>query len=81
MRVLELKIVPGFLRDIISGDKTFELRYDDKLYSPGDVLRLHDGSEREPVDVQVTYVLSSFELAQGYVALGIRLMDSKRGRE
>ena len=73
MRTIELSVLPGFLDDILSGDKTFELRYDDKLYRPGDILRLSDDSRT--IEVRVTYVLSSFELAQGYVALGF-----KRGR-
>ena len=74
MRTIELSVLPGFLDDILSGDKTFELRYDDKLYRPGDILRLSDNNSRT-IEVRVTYVLSSFELAPGYVALSF-----KRGR-
>ena len=73
MRIIELKILPEFLDDILTGDKTFELRYDERGYRPGDILRLCDDSRT--VEVRVTYVLSGWGLRESYVALGF-----KRGR-
>ena len=74
-----LKIHPEFLDDIINGDKTFELRYDDRAYRADDVLRLDAGLAFPVARVKVTYVLSGWGLRAGYVALGIKLILKEGG--
>ena len=79
----ELKIERAFYDAIVSGDKTFEIRYNDRGFNKGDTLTLravHDGlmdySARE-ITVEVVYVLSGWGLQQNWVALGIRPVDQE----
>jgi hypothetical protein len=82
----DLKIWPEFFDQLMSGQKTFELRNDDRGYAVGDVLRLrewilegHFYSGRE-ARRQVTHLLrhrpdagcaATFGLAPGFVILSI----------
>ena len=85
----ELKTWPEFYRCLESGEKTFELRKDDRGFRAGDVLRLREWRRLRVVDGvaegeytgremrrTVTYVLSGFGLERGYVALGLSPADS-----
>ena len=42
----ELKILPQYFKDVISGEKTFEIRKNDRAFRKGDMLALneHDGN-------------------------------------
>lgn len=79
-KVHELKTWPAFLEHVISGDKTFEIRKNDRLFAVGDRLWLRGWDPREERytdrehTLVVTYVLDStkFGLQPGYVALGIK---------
>lgn len=82
MTIHELKTWPAFFWPVVHGDKTFELRKNDRDFQVGDVLVLR---EWDPVTEQytgasspgwhVTYVLaaemSGWVLQPGYVVLGI----------
>ena len=79
----ELKIERAFYDAIVSGDKTFEIRYNDRGFNKGDTLTLmsvqdglRDHSARE-LTVEVVYVLSGWGLQQNWVALGIRPVDQE----
>jgi hypothetical protein len=66
-----LKIKPQYLTRITSGQKLFELRYNDRDYQVGDSLWLDDGN-RPAFKVEITYVLSYPEaLKENWVVLGI----------
>lgn len=47
----DLKTWPHFFSKIVSGEKTFELRNDDRHFAVGDDLRLREWS---PVDMEYT---------------------------
>jgi hypothetical protein len=66
MTVHTLKIRQKFLRELIEGTKTFEIRYNDRDYKVGDILRFcgdtrqdeeYDGFSQS-FDFKVTYILS-----------------------
>ena len=73
----ELKILPKYLIDIERGIKTFEVRFNDRNFQVGDVLRLKEffGGEytgREHL-CRVCYILDDPAFVkEGFVILGIR---------
>ena len=80
----QIKIQKAFADAVLNGDKQFEVRYNDRGYQKGDIVKfvVMDGSlterahklNRKPYEI--TYVLSSFVgLASGYVVFGIREAD------
>lgn len=76
--VKELKIRQEYLEKVILGEKTFEIRKNDRNYQVGDilVLREYEGDYTGRVAVvEVLYVLDEFEgLAPGFAALSIQLI-------
>lgn len=80
VQVHELKTWPEYWEPISIGNKTFEIRLNDRNYKVGDYLQL---SEFEPgkgytgrsLVVKVTYILSVMPFVpEGYVCMGIKLM-------
>ncbi len=73
----ELKTWPEFFAPLARGEKTFELRRGDRVFSVGDLLDLRewskcDGYTGREVVRRVTYTLTDpVFLAVGYVALGL----------
>jgi hypothetical protein len=69
--------VAGFFDPLSRGEKTFEIRRGDRLFSVGDLLRLrewskHDGYTGREVVRRVTYTLTDPAfLAVGFVAMGL----------
>ena len=81
MQQHELKCWPDFFSKVITGEKTFELRKNDRDYHGGDELWLREWDHnrkaytgRECV-VDVPYLLAGQwpGLAEGYVVMSIRL--------
>ena len=80
IRVHELKIAKDFPDSVYFGDKTVEVRLNDRGYQKGDIVRFKPLSGHGTIDTrhplynhefEITYVLGSFVgLAQGYVAFG-----------
>lgn len=75
----ELEIKETFFNAIETGEKTFEIRENDKGFQRGDFIRFTVDTDYPEkvlykVDVlfEITYVLSGWGLKDGYVALGIR---------
>lgn len=82
MKTHELKLNIEFCDAVLSGEKTFEIRYNDRGYQKGDLIKfvpvegkgefatktLH--GIREKI-YEITYVLNGFGLEKGYVALAI----------
>ena len=76
----EIKIQKEYADAVLSGEKNFEVRYNDRNYRKGDFVRFKvvDGIYCVPhklhnAEYIITYVLRSFAgLAQGYVAFGIK---------
>lgn len=84
----ELKIKETFFKAIETGEKTFEIRQNDRGFQRGDFIRFTvdpDYPEKVlyKVDVlfEITYVLSGWGLKDGYVALGIRRSEEAETHE
>lgn len=80
----KIKICEAFADAVLRGDKTFEIRNNDRGYQTGDVLQFtvvsalgfarFDHSLNDAL-YRVTYVLSGWGLRDGYVALGIKEVE------
>lgn len=73
----ELKTWPEFFKLVWSGQKPFELRFDDRGFRAGDMLRLREYVQRDDrytgrqIDVKITSVISGFPgLEPDYVIMG-----------
>lgn len=89
MKVHEVKIYESYADAVLNGEKTFEIRYNDRGYQKGDRLKFqvveddslfhvpfHELNEKE---YEITYVHSGLGMAENYVALAIR--EVKEGKE
>jgi len=75
----KIKLNYEFQEPILSGEKTFEVRYNDRGYQKGDLVEflVAEGrrSVHEPLDgklFEITYVLSGWHIDPGYVVFGIK---------
>jgi ASC-1-like (ASCH) protein len=73
----ELKIESCFYRAVKSGDKNFEVRFNDRGFQKGDTITLIcvvNGSytSDDPIVKEITYVLNEYGLKDGYVCLGLK---------
>lgn len=90
MKVHEIKLSKDYCDEVYSGEKTFEVRKNDRGYQKGDhisfipVDRLY-GKAYHPVsekEYEITYVHSGLGLENGYVVLGIKdISGEKKGRQ
>jgi uncharacterized protein DUF3850 len=86
MKIHSVKSWPDFFVPVFYGDKTFELRRDDRCYAVGDVIRLHEYDDRAGKFTgrvccrMITYILRGvgpgaitplLGLARGYAILGL----------
>lgn len=73
-----LKILPKYFNAVVSGDKTFEVRKNDRNFQVGDKLILkeyEDGKYTgQIIKKEITYILddNSGYVLQGYVVMGIK---------
>ena len=77
----ELKTLPKYFKAVVKGDKTFEVRKDDRDFQVGDklILMKYDNGKwlLENATMIITYILGRNEdekifVADGYVILGIK---------
>jgi len=77
-RTHDLKCLPKFFRPLRDGEKTFEVRYDDRDYRKDDLLVIREWKRNRytqalPLIFRVTYVLRDYpHLNPNYVVLGIQ---------
>ena len=81
----KIKILESFANAVLHGDKTFEVRKNDRGYQKGDTVEfivLYDSDHLEmtshPLNkrkYEITYVLNGWGIEDGYVAFGIRLIE------
>lgn len=74
-----IKICPEYYRAIERGEKTFEVRYNDRNYKKYDVLHLQEWLNGEytgrVIDADVTYILDNPEYCkEGYVVMAIKVV-------
>ena len=84
MVIHELKIMSNFANEIVNGNKTFEIRENDRGFQKGDrvkfnVLDMNGMSFPSHMlckrTYEITYVLSGWGLKDGYVVFGIRELE------
>lgn len=79
----EIKIAEPFADAVLSGDKTFEVRKNDRGYQRGDTVEFVVVMPSAPFSklfshglagktFEITYVLSGWGIEQGHVVFGIR---------
>lgn len=91
-RTHELKVWPAYYGPLASGEKTFEVRLDDRGFQRGDRLKLSEylpkGSSFGPWGYtgqecwrEITYVLTGgqFGIEPGYVVLGLQALAQDTG--
>ena len=91
--VHKIKILDVFADAVWSGEKTFEVRMNDRNYQKGDIIEFKVVYEtalgtRESLGhpltgkrYQITYVLSGWGLKDGFVAFGIRQIQDEENTE
>lgn len=81
MKTHDLKLNIEFCNAVLSGEKTFEVRKNDRGFQTGDLIRFipTDGTIREHAKheisghtYKITYILNGWGIKNGYVVLGIR---------
>lgn len=85
MKIHELKLGEGFADEVLSGQKCFEIRLNDRGYQKGDLIKFKvvDSlgiSLPDPINnklFEITYVLSGWGLKEGYVVFGIRKTEKE----
>ena len=81
----EIKLQKEFADAVLSGEKCFEVRYNDRGYQKGDKIKFKvmDGSltQYHPLNEQIfeiTYVLSGWGIKEDYVVFGIKQIEEVR---
>jgi hypothetical protein len=89
IRVHDLKVLPEFFNAVFIGDKTFEVRRNDRGFKVGDVLNLREyelGGERytgRALRMTVSYILEGAELSvipDGYCVMSIYPASRRRAK-
>ena len=81
-----IKLSEDFAEAVLNGDKSFEIRKNDRGYQKGDIVVFQVVERDNPVFevaasplngriYEITYVISGWGLQDGYVAFGIRRRD------
>ncbi len=80
MKEHEIKLNHRFCDAVYNGVKTFEIRYDDRGYEVGDVVRfvpVDDSGNVTSHEIKyesyvITYILLDWGLSSGYIAFAIK---------
>lgn len=81
MRVHDLKILNDFADSVVAGDKTFEIRENDRGFQKGDFIKFRAVEKTGLINYQhlinskfyeITFVLNGWGLENGVVALAIK---------
>ena len=75
-----IKILPEYFKAIESGEKTFEVRLNDRNFQKGDILHLQERSYGEytgrVIECEVTYILDNPNFCkEGYVIMAIKVIS------
>ena len=66
MTIHRLKIKPDYLKAIIEGNKTFEIRKNDRDFKVGDRVCLFDEDSQRYIDIIIKYI-TDYAQKNGYV--------------
>lgn len=66
MIVHKLKIKPDYLKAIIEGNKTFEIRKNDRDFKEGDRVCLVDEENKRYIDIIIKYI-TDYAQQEGYI--------------
>ena len=80
MKTHEIKLNIEFCDAVLSGDKPFEVRENDRGYQKGDRIKFipcagifgYPSHDIEKKEFEITYVLSGWGIKENYVVLGIK---------
>lgn len=85
MKIHEVKIYESYADSVLSGEKTFEIRNNDRGYQKGDRLRFEVKDDKgvhgilthglNNKEYEITYVHGGLGLKEGYVALAIKAVE------
>ena len=87
-----IKLRDTFADEVLSGEKSFEIRYNDRGYQKGDLVKftaVHgEGglATKIPhpindVTFEITYVFSGFGIKESYVVFGIKKIENEESSE
>ena len=79
----EIKLKENFALPVLSGEKNFEVRFNDRGYQRGDYVKFNVVGENSLADenlveqmreklYEITYVLNGWGIEDGYVVFGIK---------
>ena len=80
----EIKLNEKFVDAVLSGEKCFEIRKNDRGYQKGDIVKFIPIDDRglypytlassmiKDIEYEITYVLNGWGLQDGYVVFGIK---------
>jgi hypothetical protein len=80
-KVHDLKTWPEYFQAVRRGDKTFEIRKNDREYEVGDILRLREWEPRkedytgEMIYAYVSYI-TDYEQKDDYIVMGVKTSES-----
>ena len=87
MMLHKIKIKESFADAVYRGDKTFEVRNNDRGYQKGDTVKftvLYDSDGCEMIShplkgkqYEITYVLNGWGIEPGYCVFGIKPMEDR----
>ena len=89
MRVHNLKILNDFADAVVMGDKTFEIRENDRGYQKGDYIKFQaidkGGTPNQHYINEklylITFVMNGWGIKNGYVVLGIKESEGRHDGE
>lgn len=84
MKTHNIKLSIEFCDAVLSGEKTFEIRENDRGYQKGDKIKFNVVDplglpcfhELDHCEFEITYVLSGWGIENGYVALSIKRVEA-----
>lgn len=72
-----LKTLPIYFNEVLNGNKTFEVRFNDRDFKVGDILHLEEFENQSYTgrvyNVEITYILTDIQYCKdGFVILGFK---------
>ena len=83
MTLHKIKLREEFCDAVLNGEKTFEIRFNDRGYQNGDHVKFISVTETglrayhaiDSREYEITYILSGWGIKEGYVVFGIKEVE------